>query len=365
MARLGAVRLGKGVRMSVSSRGLRAHVGPRAARVHFGGGGRTGISTGTGPFTYYTSGGSSRRRSSAGYGSPTKAELARMEKLEEGDRLRHEILSIVEIHRADFPPARKPDPEPPSRSSLDRFLKQRQKQKLDGIPIFKRSERKEAKERASELAAEDLKREQGRLDAEHAEAVARIEQEWKLLLGNDPETVIATVDEAFEDNEAPAAPVNVEDSILSLVVLVPDIEEIPERKPAVTPSGNPTVKKLTKAERSDLYLTLICGHTLATIKEALAVAPSISAVKAVVVRRGSDDVFGDKRIEVLLAAMYERSDLARVKWQDVLPSDVMQEAAVELLWRLKGRPKELQPLDLEDHPDLKDFAEALGKATTA
>lgn len=286
-----------------------------------------------------------------------------MEKIEEGQRLREEILSIIEIHRVDFPPARKPDPDPPARPRPDGFLKQRQKQELKGISIFKRSERKEAKERAKQLAAEDLKREQDRLDAEHAEAVERIEQDWELLLSNDPQTVIATVDEAFEDNEAPAAPVNVEDSTLSLVVLVPAIEEVPERKPDVTPSGNPTIKKLTKAERSDLYLTLICGHTLATIKEALAVAPSISAVKAVVVRRGSDDVFGNKRLEALLAAMYERSDLDRVKWQDVLPSDVVQEAAIDLLWDLKGRPKQLQPLDLDEYPDLKEFVQALDEET--
>lgn len=333
--------------------------------MHFWGGGRTGISTGAGPFTYYTSGGSSRRSGSSGYGGPTKAEMARAEKIEEGERLREEILSMVEIHRLDFPPVSKPDPDPPTAPRLDGFLKQRQKQELQGISMFKRAERKEAKERARQLAEADIKKEQERLDAEHAEAVERIEQDWELLLSNDPEIVIASVDEAFEDNEAPAAPVNVEGSTLSLVVLVPGIEEIPERKPDVTPSGNPTVKKMTKKERSDLNLTRICGHMLATIKEALAVAPSISDVKAVVVRRGSDDVFGNKRMEVLLAGLYERSDLDRVRWNHVLPSNVVQEAAADLLWNLKGRPPQLQPLDLDKEPDLKEFVQALEQGASA
>ena len=152
---------------------------------------------------------------------------------------------------------------------------------------------------------------------------------------------------------------------MSLVVLVPGIELVPERKPDVTPSGNPTVKKLTKKERGDLYLTLICGHFLATIKEALAMAPSISDVKGVVLRRDGDDVFGHPRIEVLLAGLYERSDLERVKWSDVFPSDVVQEAAVDLLWNIRGRPPELQQLDLDDHPDLKEFVQAFDEATAA
>lgn len=44
------------------------------------------------------------------------------------------------------------------------------------------------------------------------------------------------------------------------------------------------MKKMTKAEAAGAYITLICGHLLATIKEALAVAPGIEDVKAVVVR---------------------------------------------------------------------------------
>jgi len=42
-----------------------------------------------------------------------------------------------------------------------------------------------------------------------------------------------------------------------------------------------------------------------------------------------------------------------------LPSDVIQEAAAELMWNLKGRPPQLQPLDLEVEPGLKEFVEAL------
>lgn len=66
-------KVAPGMRVRASSRGVRASVGPRAARVHFGSG-RTGLSTGAGPVSLYTSlGGGGGRRRSAG---PSHASAA-------------------------------------------------------------------------------------------------------------------------------------------------------------------------------------------------------------------------------------------------------------------------------------------------
>jgi hypothetical protein len=184
------------------------------------------------------------------------------------------------------------------------------------------------------------------------------------LCGNDPATVIDAIDDAFEDNEAPAAPVNVEGSTLSLVMLAPGADEIPEEKPALTPSGNPTVKKLTKTEAADAYLTLISGHLLATIKEALAVAPGIWEVKGVVVRRTDRDVYGETHLEALLAGRYPRDQLERVRWKEALAPEIVQQATQELNWNLKGRPPKLQPLDLDEEPELRTFLDALEERAT-
>ena len=358
MASFGSFRVAKGVRLSASSRGLRAHVGPRGARVHFGGG-RTGVSTGAGPFTYYTSG-SSARGGSRSYG-PTKAQIAQAEKEQEFRRLQSELRAILDIHRVEFAPAIKPGLPKPQSLSLKTFLKAREKEGLDGLSVFKRQARKEARTRARDLAEMDLKQEQERLEGEYQIAVAELDEWWRRLLDNEPEIVIGAIDQAFEDNAAPAAPVNVESDMLSLVVLMPSIAEIPEKKPALTPTGKATVKKMTKQERADMYLTLVSGHLLATIKEALAAAPGISRVKAVAVRRGDQDIYGGQRMEVLLAASYERKDLERVRWNDVLPSDVVQEATKDLLWNLKGRTKELHAVDLDGEPELKTFVDVLSQ----
>jgi hypothetical protein len=50
-------------------------------------------------------------------------------------------------------------------------------------------------------------------------------------------------------------------------VLVPDEDAVPERMPARTQAGNLTLGKLPKAERSALYLLLIAGYVLVTLRE--------------------------------------------------------------------------------------------------
>ena len=55
-------RILPGVKVRATKRGMRASIGPRAARLHVGVG-RPGVSTGAGPFTWYRPlGGKKRRR---------------------------------------------------------------------------------------------------------------------------------------------------------------------------------------------------------------------------------------------------------------------------------------------------------------
>src|SRR4051794_29663699 len=48
-----------------------------------------------------------------------------------------------------------------------------------------------------------------------------LDAHWQALLGSDPEVVLAALAAAFEDNEAAAAAVGVEDAEVALVVVVP------------------------------------------------------------------------------------------------------------------------------------------------
>jgi hypothetical protein len=69
------------------------------------------------------------------------------------------------------------------------------------------------------------------LEEKRAQQQGKLDEAWARLNANDPVTVIDVVDDAFEDNKAPAAPVNVEGSVLSLVMLAPGPITSPTRSP--------------------------------------------------------------------------------------------------------------------------------------
>jgi hypothetical protein len=131
-----SLKLAPGVRVRVSSHGVRAGIGPRVARVHVGTG-RTGFSSGLGSFSVYGAVGGKRRRESSHQGGGRGSG------------------------------------RPSGAAALER-----------------------------QAAA-----------ARRAQAEADKAREAQRLAGNDPETVLATLAEAFEDNEAPAAPVGIDGTI--------------------------------------------------------------------------------------------------------------------------------------------------------
>jgi hypothetical protein len=171
--------------------------------------------------------------------------------------------------------------------------------------------------------------------------------------------------EAFEDNEAPAAPVAVDGAELDLVVLAPPSEVVPERMPDRTQAGNPTLRKLPKGERSALYGLLVFGHLLVTMREAFAVAPGITAIRSVLLRPAGADAYGRPRLECLVAGRFLRSAFDGVRWEDADASRIVADTATELLVNLR-RGTQLQPINLSQEPeiqkviDLVDFDELSG-----
>jgi hypothetical protein len=303
--------------------------------------------------TYYTGLGGSR--SSSGR-SPSPTQLEKELRFES---LHAQLKALLEVHHVDFPAAKPPvAPEPPP---VDKkaFVSARKKQELAGIPFWKLGLRKDAKKRAAELAEEDVEVERERVVAERFQRQAELDERWKRLTNNDPETVISAIEEAFEDNEAPATPVDVEDDVLSLVMMAPGEDAVPDKKPALTPSGNPTVKRMNKTETADAYVTLVFGHLLATVKEALACAPEIDQVKTVVVRRTPKDIYGRQHLEALFAATYDRKNMERIQWKDALAPEIAIEGGQDVLVQLKGRAKTLQPLDLTREAQLVSLLEVL------
>jgi hypothetical protein len=353
-ARMGfSVKIAPGVRVRASSRGVRTSIGPRAARVHVGGG-RTGFSTGVGPVSLYTSGKSTRRTASSRGRSPSIASLQRQaaaaQKAEEAQRLAATFREILSVHQQDFPPAQRPVAPPPVLPDQSKIRSRHEHAALRGIGLFKRAERAAAKQHAAAAAASEYAALKRQAEMETAQAQAALDQQWQQLLANDPNTVIATLGEAFEDNEAPSAPIGVDGGELSLVVLVPAEDAVPERMPGTTPAGNLTLRKLPKAERASLYALLVAGHVLVTLREAFAVAPGIDAARVIVLRRGGTDAYGKARLECIMAGRWTRAAFDGVRWQEADAATILQDTAGDLVANI--RRAELLPIDLSKEPEI-------------
>ncbi|RFU18769.1 DUF4236 domain-containing protein [Geodermatophilus marinus] len=356
-----SVKIAPGVRVRASSRGIRTSIGPRAARLHVGGG-RTGFSTGMGPVGYYTSlGGSGRRQRPAGrrpsagsYQRQLTVSPAAAAKADKARRLSQHFQALLNVHRETFEPAQPPIAPAPPAPDAEAIRAHHRQAALAGIGLFKRRERAAALERADRAAEAQLQAQRAEAHRMQAAYQAELDAWWAALLRNEPDTVIGTLAEAFEDNEAAAAPLGVDGDEVSVVVLAPPESIVPERMPGTTASGNLSLRKLPKGERAALYTQAVMGHALATMKEALAVAPGIQQVRLIALRYAGTDAYGQPKMDCLLAGRWTRQGLRGVAWATADAATVAEDTAAELLAKLRAG-KELQPLDLSSHPQLQQL----------
>jgi hypothetical protein len=353
------VRVAPGVRISASSRGVRAGIGPRAARVHVGTG-RSTLSSGAGPFTYNLAG-SSRRSPAAGTRTPL-ADLERLTRMAERSQeiahVRHIEQALTSLHRDTFAPAVRtivPLPEPLDVAGVAREL---QTESASSISWWRFVDRKAARLAAADLAHAVAAERNAANAAWHADAQAEADAHWSGLVANDPEIVMASLEIAFEVYESPAAAIDCAGASVTILIMFPSTEIVPNAKPAVTPGGRPTLHARTKAERNTLYLTALASTVLATAKEALAVAPALNEISVVVVRKDRDAPTPGDHLEVIYAGRFLRDRMASVDWQRI---DVAAELllAPDALLNRRGSSKEIVPLDLEDQPGLRSLLQQL------
>lgn len=365
-----SIKLAPGVRVRASSRGIRTSVGPRGARVHVGAG-RTTFSTGIGPFTASspvggrrsTSGGDANRR--AGTPRTSLAALERqarqVQREAEITAVAHMEQALISLHHEDFPPARRaglPLPPPVDASLIEQAMLAKH---LVGVGALQRARRRQIKEWASGAAKSEAARQNQVHLAGHAEQQARLDGFWNALVAHEPGAVIAQLELAFEDNQSPAACVDVgADSARYATVLVMfgPPQMVPDQKPALTPAGRPTLKKRTKTERNTLYTAALGSSVLATVKEGFAVAPSVEEIRILVVCKNPQALTPSTYLSAIYAARFRREPLQRWTWPRVDPTEALLAASDAMLQR-KGATQEIMPLDLSDEPDLAAVVERL------
>jgi len=150
--------------------------------------------------------------------------MTQADKAAEAQRLAAEFDRILSIHREHFAPATRPAAPAPAAVDEASVFARHEKVALQGVSVFKRAARKEAKQHGRSEALREIDARRREADEASASVQVELDAAWERLLANDPDTVLATLEEAFEDNQAPAAAVNVVGDELALVVLVPTIE---------------------------------------------------------------------------------------------------------------------------------------------
>jgi hypothetical protein len=229
----------------------------------------------------------------------------------EAEAIEARIKELTQAHKVEFALAESPIAERDEVRSVRSLYGSQKKIELAGLGFFKFAERKEARLRA-----------QAKADAAHAKLVAEedvaqasrqtlLDEDWKLLLNNDAETVMATLTDAFGDNEAKAAVIGVEGAKASVLVLAPDLSVLPERDWSITTAGNLSVKKMTARDRNNYYFDLVFSQLVATLNEGFAVAPGLDHISLVLVRNKANEKLGKVSLECLGFGTSSRGGLAK------------------------------------------------------
>ena len=354
-------RVAPGVRVRLTRSGVRTSIGPRAARVHIGGGYRSGVSTGAGPYTLYHSIGGSRKRpasagshpSAATSGSARAAQpTSSLPKATEASQSVAAFEAIANLHRHPVDPVVAPVAPPAPAVDETAIRVKYRSEALHGIGFWKHSERVAAEQKAAADAEREIAAKHAELERERQATQSELDERWKELLANDPDVVMATLNEAFESGGMHAGAVSVEDSEASIAVIVPGEEVVPERLPSTTAAGNLSLRKTTQAQAAGIYLTAICGHSIAAVREALAVAPGLASVRVVAVRHRAKDVYGHTGLECMVAATFTRDALTGVDWEHAASVDILDQCAKDISENVGSRAKTVDPIDLSDEPDL-------------
>ncbi len=284
----------------------------------------------------------------------------RQAELEHWLEVNDQMLSLAFVHKEEFPDAVAPVAPPPEAVDDKAVLARHEREALAGVSIFRRAQRRAAKARANETAAEEVEGEVERRRVAHQEQQGSLDEYWQRLSANDRQTVIETIEAAFEDNELSAAAIDVRGASVTLLMKIGSPAElIPEREVTRTPTGKPTHKRRTKSVINQLYAEIMASHIVATAKEALAVAPGLAETRVLVIR--GDQLGGGLQVTPLYVGKFERGSMMGNDWEHLNVLGFV-EAHGEINY--KGQAHEVAALrirnDLEVRTALDEIAAHLG-----
>lgn len=360
-----SMRLAPGVKVRISSRGVRTSLGPRVARVHIGAG-RTGFSTGIGPFGAYSStGGGNSYATNKKLQGPTKTALIQAERLARTieNNVEHELLQaslggIYTLHQTNFQLAEHPKAQFTEPDSLEIKRKYTDAAKAS-VHRFALSKRRKAIKQAQYNADLEFNRLYVLRKEKQKQRQKQIDEWWDSIMNCEEGTVLEELNKAFSDNYATAAAVGVASRVASVIVVIPDSDVIPERMPTETSSGRLSSKKMSNNSKTFFYLGLVTGSMLATVRESFAVIPSIESAKVIAIRASAPDVYGNRCPEVIAASLFHRRSFNGVDWKASNAMDIFNQCGDDQILKQNPRTNELVPLNLDNEHDIRKILKGI------
>lgn len=355
-----SVGLAPGVRLRATSRGVRASVGSLAEGSHAGAD-DAGIRKGAGPISYALSAdgpAGAQPASPLGSARPTlaqlhteartadKAESIQLVLQAESDLTTRHLIEVP-INQPAFAAAAEPvDPE-----RLERSFR---RQAMADVGWFNRELRRAARIEAR-TAADAVANEQYTTALQEAERLrSAFHERWNALSAHDRDTVVEAVDEALAEHASESTCVDAgidsdSERYVSCVVTLGHPELVPNRYVATNLAGRPALKKRSRSAINDLYVAAMGSTVLATVRQALAVAPAAEKVRMAVVRTAPATAAApDGSIRVIYTGVFPRHDMDAVQWQTIDPeSELLRARGAKLVRR--GSARTVVPLDEDAH----------------
>jgi hypothetical protein len=235
-----------------------------------------------------------------------------------------------------------PAPEPVDREALRR---RREREAANGIRLWHRTARREARQRGAAVAREEADAEERRRVEEVASEQAGLDHEWNALLQHDSPAVLAALERAFNETTYPAIGLGATEDAAIVFVGFRDSDVVPDREVALTPTGRPTLKKRSKTVRNQLYAEALAAFTLGNARLSLASTPGAKQAVVVALRPflTTDGWEAVARIRVPREAVtpwpHESSGL-----------HIFEQLGGSLAQR--GRTREVVEVDFDDEPQL-------------
>lgn len=300
--------------------------------------------------------------------APTLSQAAAMRqhlvgasKAEQATEIRATLDRIARLHEASFQPA---SPRRARAAGVDNqvaILRSHMAQQLQGVSRCSLRRRRKAKHDAAWAAYRQIDQLFQADRKRQATVQAQLDHWWARLQANDRAVVLHALIAAFADNEAAAAPIDVDGDTASVLVYLPPVSLLPERQPSVTEAGNLSLRKMTKAQTAAHYRRLVAGFVLVTAKEAFAVAPGLQEVRIIAVRDSNAEDSAENPMECVASARLARATLTATQHEGPDSVSVLTAIAEDLRLNPRTAGQSWEPLRLDGEPYIRALLASIGR----